>query len=94
MNAGLASTCGRVNYTRQPTLEQTFALILFRGIRVLAKNMYPFRPDISFSKHTADYLQTWLADPSALKPGTQMPNLHLSDAEIDTLVTFLQTDAD
>jgi mono/diheme cytochrome c family protein len=60
----------------------------------IAKNMHPFGPDITFSKRTADYLQTWLADPSALKPGTQMPNLHLSDAEIDTLVTFLQTDAD
>ncbi len=60
----------------------------------IAKNMHPFGPDLTFSKRTADYLQTWLADPSALKPGTQMPNLHLSDAEIDTLVTFLQTDPD
>jgi mono/diheme cytochrome c family protein len=60
----------------------------------MAQNMLPFGPNITFVKRSPEYLQAWLADPSALKTGTQMPNLHLSEAEIDTLVAFLQTNAD
>jgi cytochrome c2 len=35
------------------------------------------------------FLQAWLADPPALKPDTQMPNLNLSEEEINALVAFL-----
>jgi cytochrome c2 len=35
-------------------------------------------------------LKRWLANPPAVKPGTVMPNLGLSPAEIDSLVLFLQ----
>src|SRR5438309_3845569 len=43
-----------------------------------------------------DNLKNWLHDPSAMKPmrpdeGTGMPNLHLSDTEINQLVAFLET---
>jgi cytochrome c2 len=34
-------------------------------------------------------LQRWLSDPAAVKPGTLMPNLHLSEAEIQDLIAFL-----
>lgn len=60
----------------------------------MAENMIPIGPNITFVKRSPEYLQVWLADPSTLKTGTQMPNLHLSQTEIDTLVAFLQTDAD
>ena len=56
----------------------------------MAENMLPFGPNITFVKRSPEYLRTWLADPSALKTDTQMPNLHLSEAEIETLVAFLQ----
>ncbi len=36
-----------------------------------------------------DALARWLADPQQLKPGVLMPNLHLSDGEIRSLVEFL-----
>jgi len=39
---------------------------------------------------TADGLTQWLHDPQAVKPGTIMPNLHLTDAELKALVAFLQ----
>ena len=44
----------------------------------------------------ADNLKRWLRDPSAMKPmrpeqGTGMPNLHLSETEINQLVAFLET---
>jgi mono/diheme cytochrome c family protein len=60
----------------------------------MADNLLSFGPNITFVKRSPEYLQAWLADPSSLKPDTQMPNLHLSEAEIETLVAFLQTDAD
>lgn len=36
-----------------------------------------------------DYLQRWLRDPNAIKPGTQMPKLPLSDEDIQNLSEFL-----
>ena len=39
--------------------------------------------------NTADYLARFLADPAAVKPGTTMPALPLSQAEIDSLVQYL-----
>lgn len=36
-------------------------------------------------------LRAWLANPQELKPGTQMPNLNLTEAEIDALVAYLYT---
>jgi len=35
------------------------------------------------------FLARWLADPPAVKPGTAMPKLPLSQAEIDSLVRYL-----
>ncbi len=39
--------------------------------------------------NTPDFLAKWLADPAMQKPGTLMPNLRLSDAEIKSLVDYL-----
>jgi cytochrome c2 len=36
-------------------------------------------------------LRKWLADPQAIKSNTAMPNLRLSDSEIEALVAYLQT---
>jgi cytochrome c2 len=38
---------------------------------------------------TPAYLRLWLKDPTALKPNTEMPNLHLSENEIEALIAFL-----
>ncbi len=46
-------------------------------------------PNLSRLKIDSDYLRRWLRDPQALKPNTAMPNLHLSDDEIEALVAFL-----
>jgi cytochrome c2 len=43
----------------------------------------------SYAKASPEYLQMWLKDPTRIKPKTEMPNLKLSGAEIDALVTFL-----
>ena len=58
----------------------------------MAENMFSIGPDITFVKRPSAFVQSWLADPSALKADTQMPNLDLSQAEISTLAAFLQQD--
>jgi cytochrome c2 len=49
-------------------------------------------PDLS--KFTADpaYLSGWLKDPASIKPKTEMPNLGLSESEIEALVAFVNSD--
>lgn len=42
-------------------------------------------------ENNEENLRDWLADPPAVKPGTEMPNLGLSEQEIDALVEYLYT---
>src|SRR5262245_22614196 len=46
-------------------------------------------PDLTAHHLDAAYLRRWLKDPSAVKPGTEMPTLGLSDEEIEGLIAFL-----
>jgi cytochrome c1 len=54
-------------------------------------NAYPFSgiPDLTPMRFDAAYLRSWLADPTAVRPTTTMPNLNLSPDEIEALVAFL-----
>ena len=49
-------------------------------------------PDLTNYRLGEEYLRLWLSDPAAVKPETDMPNLELSPAEIDALVTFLMVE--
>ncbi|MFT5679186.1 MAG: nitric oxide reductase subunit C [Myxococcota bacterium] len=40
-------------------------------------------------RYGADELRAWLADPQSIKPGTAMPDLNISDADLDALVPWL-----
>jgi cytochrome c2 len=46
-------------------------------------------PNLTKYKANPEYLHLWLQDPQAVRPDTYMPNLHLSSAEIDALIAFL-----
>jgi mono/diheme cytochrome c family protein len=46
-------------------------------------------PDLSAYRNDELFLRTWLKDPAALRPNTTMPNLQLSEEEIETLIAFL-----
>ncbi len=46
-------------------------------------------PGLSQPKWSSEYLRLWLADPTAVKPQTAMPNLDLSSQEIEWLSAFL-----
>ena len=40
--------------------------------------------------NTSAELRKWLADPNSIKPGSYMPNLHLSSQQLDALVAYLE----
>ncbi len=58
----------------------------------MAQNLFQIGPDLTFVKRPSEYVALWLANPADLKADTMMPNLHLSDADIETLVDFLYQD--
>jgi mono/diheme cytochrome c family protein len=52
-------------------------------------------PDLTWgTKRPLEFLQSWLKDPVAIKPGTSMPNLELSEAEIEALAAFVMGELD
>jgi len=50
-------------------------------------------PLLSSRTYDPDFLRSWLADPPAVRPGTQMPNLRLSAEEIEALIAFLVSES-
>ena len=36
-------------------------------------------------------LRQWVRDPDKIKPGSLMPNMHLSDGQVDSIVDYLMT---
>jgi len=48
-------------------------------------------PNLSMFSADPDYLQKWLFKPAAIKPATQMPDLNLSENEIQALVAFINS---
>jgi cytochrome c oxidase subunit II len=51
------------------------------------------RPTLAAERlpNTPANLRRWLAEPDVVKPGSHMPNLHLSDQDLDFLVSYLLT---
>ena len=47
-------------------------------------------PDLTNRPGDPAYQRAWLRDPKSVEPATAMPNLNLSDAEIDAIVAFLR----
>jgi cytochrome c oxidase subunit 2 len=41
--------------------------------------------------NTRENLRLWIKDPDALKPGSMMPAMRLSDSDLDALVSYLET---
>jgi cytochrome c1 len=46
-------------------------------------------PDLSLYRNDPTFLAGWLADPSSVRPATNMPRLDLSQTEIEALIAFL-----
>jgi cytochrome c oxidase subunit 2 len=43
------------------------------------------------AENTAENLRLWIQNPDAIKAGSLMPAMKLSDAELDALVSYLET---
>src|SRR6266705_2716341 len=43
------------------------------------------------AKNTHNNLRLWIQDPSAIKPGSLMPAMQLSDADLDAVVSYMET---
>jgi cytochrome c oxidase subunit 2 len=43
------------------------------------------------AENTSENLRSWIQNPDAIKPGSLMPAMQLSDAELDALVRYLET---
>jgi cytochrome c oxidase subunit 2 len=43
------------------------------------------------AENTAENLRLWIQNPDAIKPGSLMPAMKLSDADLDALVRYLET---
>ena len=48
-------------------------------------------PSLTSYQGEQDFLRQWLRDPQAMRPGSLMPNLQLSSAEIEALIVFLNS---
>jgi cytochrome c oxidase subunit 2 len=104
LQAAAASSASTTQVALQPVAlsleQQGHDLFMAKGCIVCHRNDRVFKPlpgSMEFSdipnlttiKIDAAYLRRWLHDPAAMKPGTQMPNLNLSDREIEALTAFL-----
>jgi cytochrome c oxidase subunit 2 len=43
------------------------------------------------AENTQDNLRLWIQNPDAIKPGSRMPAMQLTDADLDALVRYLET---
>jgi len=43
------------------------------------------------AENTHDNLRLWIQDPSAIKPGSLMPAMKLSDVDLDAVVSYMET---
>ena len=41
--------------------------------------------------NTPENLRLWIQDPDAIKPGSLMPAMKLSDADLDAVVSYMET---
>ena len=41
--------------------------------------------------NTPENLRLWIQNPNAIKPGSLMPAMQLSDADLDAVVSYMET---
>ncbi|HYN87071.1 MAG TPA: c-type cytochrome [Ardenticatenaceae bacterium] len=97
---GSAGGTSRAASTATPAASAEEGRVLFRnkgciGCHVNERVEGPrgmaagFGPDLTDYSNDADFLRRWLDDPQAVRPGTEMPEIDLSEAEIEDLIAFL-----
>ena len=51
-------------------------------------------PELTEAVFDPAYLRAWLLDPASIRPGTRMPNLGLSETEIEALIAFINYESE
>jgi cytochrome c1 len=67
------------------------ARVSVRGEGTLVEVIGP--PDLTHYQPDPAFVRRWLRDPQAVRPATEMPDLNLSEEEIEALLAFLQTNS-
>lgn len=76
-----------------PTLaEQGQALFRAKGCATCHEHALNGAPNLASYEANPEFLVQWLKNPTAVRPGTLMPNLGLDDSEIQALIAFLAAD--
>lgn len=65
-----------------------------RADAVLSLRSTNMGPDLTHYSNSAEFLRPWLADPSVIRPETQMPTLGLDATEIEALIAFINAEAE
>ncbi|MGB6688479.1 MAG: cytochrome c oxidase subunit II [Terracidiphilus sp.] len=87
--------------SRGHAVFETFPCLDCHAVRGMAGNGH-FGPDLTHlmsrdtiasgaALNTRENLRKWVGDPNSIKPGVTMPNLHLSDQQVQDVVAFLET---
>lgn len=80
----LFTTKGCIGCHRHDDVERSDSVAPWWGGDYDAPNLTVFSAD-------PDYLRQWLSNPAAVRPGTYMPDLDLSDSEIEALIAFINS---
>jgi cytochrome c2 len=97
-----AGTTQVASVSQESLAQQGQALFVAKGCIVCHRNdraispgarefTFEGMPNLTNVTTDADYLRRWLRDPKSMKPTTEMPDLNLSDGEIEALVAFLKS---
>ncbi len=99
-NIGAARATPTIAPTATPAASAEEGSVLFRnkgciGCHVNDRAEGPrgmaagFGPDLTNYTNDPEFLRRWLDNPQAVRPGTEMPQIGLSEAEIEDLIAFL-----
>ena len=72
--------------TRSAVRRRTDALV-----RILTHLMSRRTIASGAAENTPENLRLWIQNPDAIKPGSLMPAMQLSDADLDAVVRYLET---
>lgn len=91
---GAAVTAEAPDSPNETLVEEGLALFRAEGCATCHDHQLNGAPNLAVYEVEPVFVRTWLRDPSAVRPGTFMPTLRLSETEIDALIAYLQAKSD
>lgn len=88
---GTAVTAEAPDSPNEALVQEGLALFRAKGCAACHDHQLNGAPNLAVYQVDPVFVRTWLRDPSAVRPGTNMPTLNLSEREIETLIVYLQS---